>query len=711
MPPRLPQRQTGGLADAAIPGFRIESAVGADLDGTMLYRATAEDTGEECTIRLAPATDAALAGRLKRDGGRLAGLEHPSIPPVLGMGETDDATFVAAGEPPGRSLAVGIESGLPRTQALRMLAEVAGGLDAAHGAGLLHRRLSPATIAVGRWLIVNPVLTGFALGRDPAAFDPGPDRGQLPYASPEELRGEPAGPAADRYALACIVFELLTGAPPFGTTAGSTLEGHLHSAPPPPSSHGSGLPEALDAVLARGLAKDPGDRQPTSAELLSLVLRALSDGDDGALTVPGEALAAAETEPEPRAGAKPTQEPEPEPELTQEPESQLEPEPEPEPELTQEPESQPEPEPEPEPEEEEPEPEPEAAAEPPEPAPPPAEPEKEERPGRRHVVLDWLEEAHEEEERPAAPGSALSPAAERRPRRWKLAAPSIPAAVVAVMAAGLAGLLLGRALDSDDAPPPQRAAAGPLSVELPEGWSPSRAAPRLGNLELEGPLSVGRGAAGGMVAGLIRGEGATRDPATVARSVAGSAPAPTVVRVGPLEAYRWRGLRAGSATVDLYVAPTSAGALAIACHATTGAIPAGCDVAAGGVRLAGARSFSPVEGARWRERVRTAMDALRARRAAGQTRLAEATTAERQSREATGLARAHAAGVSELTRQPAPPQAAGAERGVLEALRAVDRAYRGLARAARAYDLAGYSRAASEVRRRHDQLVRALRPL
>lgn len=153
--------------------------------------AQTEDPG---TLWLVPADgDPELASRFLADARLLAGLDHPSLPSVLAVGEAPEGAYVVTEAPPGRSLAAVLDSRLPPGQAIRMLADVAGALDVAHAAGLLHRALRPANILVGEWLMVRATLSNFALGRPSGEAA---DDEQAPYASPEELRGETPGPPA-----------------------------------------------------------------------------------------------------------------------------------------------------------------------------------------------------------------------------------------------------------------------------------------------------------------------------------------------------------------------------------------------------------------------------------------------------------------------------------------------------------------------------------
>ena len=200
----------------------------ASLAGSRRYSVVATDDETPATLRLVPpGSPPALAHRFLSHAGALAGIDHPSLPSVLAVGEAPEGAYAVTEEVRARSLASVIDGGLAPDRAIRMLFEAADALDAAHGAGLLHRDLRPANVVVGEWLIVRALLVNFGLGR--ARRGEFMVRDQVPYASPEELRGEEVGPPSDRYALASTVFELVTGEPPFGTSFHKARDGHLHA--------------------------------------------------------------------------------------------------------------------------------------------------------------------------------------------------------------------------------------------------------------------------------------------------------------------------------------------------------------------------------------------------------------------------------------------------------------------------------------------------
>ena len=166
--------------------------------------------------------------------------------------------------------------------ALRWLGEAAAGLDVAHAAGIVHRDVKPANLlldAQGRLAVAD---FGIArLADDTQMTQTGQVLGTAAYISPEQALGQPATPASDRYALAVVAYELLTGSRPFsgGPPTAQALQ-HARDKPPRASQAAPELPEAVDAVFARGLAKDPAQRPATASELVAALQRALDLDDE-----------------------------------------------------------------------------------------------------------------------------------------------------------------------------------------------------------------------------------------------------------------------------------------------------------------------------------------------------------------------------------------------------------------------------------------------
>jgi YVTN family beta-propeller protein len=209
---------------------------------------------------------------------------------------------------------VAAEGSLAPARAVAIVAQVAAGLSAAHALGLVHRDVKPANVLIAAGEDEHVYLADFGLTKH-ASSAPGLTKsgmfvGTLDYSAPEVIRGEGADSRADVYALGCVLFHCLTGRPPFVRDSEvATMYAHLHDAAPAPSTVG-GVPAVLDAVVARALAKDAGERYATAAELGRAARAAVGDGSSpGAPAVapapPAAPPAPGPPAPEPAAAAAP----------------------------------------------------------------------------------------------------------------------------------------------------------------------------------------------------------------------------------------------------------------------------------------------------------------------------------------------------------------------------------------------------------------------
>jgi hypothetical protein len=163
-------------------------------------------------------------------------------------------------------------------EGLRWLEQAARALDSAHARGVVHRDVKPANLLIAddETIRVSDFGIARAAGQDTLTAA-GSVLGSVGYMAPEQARGEPTSPASDRYALACVAFELLTGRRPFERES-QAAEAAAHAQEAPPSARGlePGLPVRVDGVFARGLAKQPAERYPTCAAFVSDLRAALA---------------------------------------------------------------------------------------------------------------------------------------------------------------------------------------------------------------------------------------------------------------------------------------------------------------------------------------------------------------------------------------------------------------------------------------------------
>ncbi len=211
------------------------------------------------------------ADALEAESAALIEVDHPNVVRLVDRGTTEGAAWMALDWIEGRTLAhlLSTEGPLDSDRSQRLLRQLAEAVDAVHAAGFVHGDLSPRNMVVD----LHDQLTLIDLGevREPNT-DPVDSTGALDvastprYAAPEVARGELPSPASDRYAVAVIAYEALTGAFPFPDVATPiAMLGHHASTPPvPPSEHRPSLALQIDDTLLAGLAKDP-DRRPASA--------------------------------------------------------------------------------------------------------------------------------------------------------------------------------------------------------------------------------------------------------------------------------------------------------------------------------------------------------------------------------------------------------------------------------------------------------------
>ena len=224
----------------------------------------------------------AIRGRFTREGLAAARLSNaPSTVTIFDVGEHEGRPYIVMEYLAGGSLAdrLAREGAQPLGRSLDWLRQAAAALDAAHAHGIVHRDVKPANLLLDDDDCVKVADFGVASAADLASFtEAGTVVGTAGYLAPEQARGETATPASDRYALAVVAFELLTGLRPFERDS-ATAEAMAHvSAPiPPASSHNPELPPEVDEVLARGLAKEPEHRFGSCADFVHALREALHE--------------------------------------------------------------------------------------------------------------------------------------------------------------------------------------------------------------------------------------------------------------------------------------------------------------------------------------------------------------------------------------------------------------------------------------------------
>ena len=241
-----------------------------------IYHATDELLGRVVAVKVLAeryAEDPGVRERFTREAlaaARLSG--RPNVVTIFDVGESDGRPFIVMEYLGGGSLDDRIrEGGVPLGQALDWLEQAAVALDAAHAEGVVHRDVKPANLLLDEADNVHVADFGIAsaAGMD-SLTKTGTVIGTAAYLSPEQAQGDRATSASDRYALAVLAWELLTGRRPFGgDTPAAEAAAHVHAEVPPIASQRAGLPEKLDSVFGRALAKNPAARYPSAAEFVA----------------------------------------------------------------------------------------------------------------------------------------------------------------------------------------------------------------------------------------------------------------------------------------------------------------------------------------------------------------------------------------------------------------------------------------------------------
>ena len=260
-------------AGVTIDGYRIERLLGKGGMGAV-YEATQLSLNRRVALKLvAPvlARDPTVRERFRREGPLQAAIDHPHILPVYEAGEAGDDLFIAMRLVRGRTLKQLLAAGqLDHARMFGILCAVAEALDAAHAVGLVHRDVKPQNVLVAAR--DHAYLADFGVSRAPGEqtlTGSGQLLGSIEYVSPEQIRGEHVTAASDLYALACVLHECLTGLVPFPRESNvAVLWAHLFDPPPRPSEIRPELPPALDAVIAKGMAKEPEHRFESARALI-----------------------------------------------------------------------------------------------------------------------------------------------------------------------------------------------------------------------------------------------------------------------------------------------------------------------------------------------------------------------------------------------------------------------------------------------------------
>jgi serine/threonine protein kinase len=269
-----------------IAGYRLEKQIGRG--GTaVVFRAQDERLQRQVALKVlspALATDEAFRRRFIRESRSAAAVDDPHIIPVFEAGDADGVLFIAVRYVPGGDVGTLVHRHGPLAvaRAAAIISAVASALDAAHAAGLVHRDVKPANMLMdarpGRPDHVYLSDFGLTKGALSSASQTGTGHflGTPTYCAPEQIQGRRVDARTDEYALACAVYALLSGTPPFPRNEGmAVLYAHLWTPPPLLTSRRPDLSSAVDDVLMRALAKAPEGRYASCGEFADALRMAL----------------------------------------------------------------------------------------------------------------------------------------------------------------------------------------------------------------------------------------------------------------------------------------------------------------------------------------------------------------------------------------------------------------------------------------------------
>jgi hypothetical protein len=261
--------------------YEVQDFIGQGAMGVVYraYHAQLDRTGAVKVMQAITPDEDSIA-RFRHEAQAIAHMRHPNILNVFDFGEYQGTPYMIVEYVPGGSLANRLSGPqLDQAAALKYLRGIASGLDHAHGLGIVHRDVKPANVLLEK--DDTPVIADFGLAKllqgSSLKSMTGVTTGTPAYMAPEQVTGSHAGPPADRYSLATIAYEMLTGVIPFdGEGLMEVLYAQVHRDPLPPSARNSALNAQVDAVIMRGLAKDPAARWETSTAFVDALADALA---------------------------------------------------------------------------------------------------------------------------------------------------------------------------------------------------------------------------------------------------------------------------------------------------------------------------------------------------------------------------------------------------------------------------------------------------
>ena len=644
-----------------IAGFRIREPLGDQSGIGRVYLADEASTKREIALKVFD-PDASENPQIRESFAKLsraqAGFRHPHVVRILDAGTDGRHLYIAMSLVRGPTLKDVVQRGrIEEQRALGILTTVATTLDAACDSGLVYNQLQTRSILLRQdGERDHPMLGDFGVGRPfdvPELLSSGQLGNAAFYVSPEEVHGGLPTARSLVYRMAVILFECLTGAPPYMDRAEPWISpdgtlgagehvlayAHLNGEVPRIRELRPDLPPAFDELLAAGLAKAPGARPVSATELLEGAVR----------TLPRRRRVLRRRPDDHERPVKPA-----------------------------------------------------APAEP--------KPRREKAEKARKPKAPKQPKAPKAAKQPKQP----KPKKEKAPRRVPVAqVVMIPLAVAA--AAAIGAVVAPGPKHVTDELQPHTLTSGSVSLTAPANWSKASSAPAVPGLSLSDEVAVVQGRRGnaGVVAGRVPSPDSSLLPASFTRRLPDTLKRDDTVRLGRYEAYRYTGLtpKGTSLNVIAYAFPTTSGSVAVACY-SQGSPPAGflsrCDRVASTLRVNGIQALSLGPSANYASAIAGSLRSLSTDRTRLANRLRGAHTQGGESTTAYQLAAAYTTAAKAIKKVSPPPDATAVQASLVSALQQVAAAYGHMGAAAAARDRGQWNYWRGQIQRGEKAVAQAL---
>lgn len=260
-----------------------------------VYKAYQANLDRYVAVKVLPAQHALTPGYKERfiiEAKAVAQLSHPNILPIYDFGLEEDLSYFVMKYVPDRTLNDVMGRPMKLDRVCHFLDQAAGALDHAHNRGILHRDIKPANMLLeGDWLLLADFGVAKITEQTTAITSSGHVFGTPVYVSPELAEGDPADHHSDIYSLGIVLYEMVVGRAPFeDTTPMKVIFKHVYESPPSPRSFRRNLPEGVEQVILKGIAKKPADRYHCANDMAAALHEAIEMAATRSALIPVAAL-------------------------------------------------------------------------------------------------------------------------------------------------------------------------------------------------------------------------------------------------------------------------------------------------------------------------------------------------------------------------------------------------------------------------------------